>query len=401
MSQFERKPLEESAIPANLQKHVQPDAPKKLKMMAARGMLPAPPEQMILVLYQLSFDDDSSIQTAARDAVQDMPPNVLSSAVDKTEYEGVLDWLTPLRADDSAIAESIVTNQATPDLTIAELAEHADRQLADIIATNQVRVLRTPKIIESLYQNPQVGSATIDSLLELAQRENVELKGLPGLQQALKSGQDLFKREDKNEDDEFGELLQQEAKRAKEEEAKYERLQDEDLTRSQREQLREKLEDDGGEEGEEGAEGEGEQDDEKNRPLRVEIQDMSIAEKIRLATVGSREAVKLLVSDTNKLVHMAAIQSPRIKASDVKKFASNRALPDGVVEYIASNRDWTQKYDVVKALVLNPKTPLRDTLKFLKHLRADDLKKVSRSRDIPHQVSRSADSLLKKRQGRR
>lgn len=393
MSSLDREPLDDDAIPAQLQKHVQPDAPTKMKMMAARGMLPAPPEQMILVLYQLSFDDNNDVQEAVREALRDMPPNVLVPAVGKTQFEGVLDWIGRVRAGDEEIGEAVATNKATHDETIAKLARNAGKNLADIIATNQVRILRTPKIIESLYQNPEVGSATIDRLLELAQRENVELKGLPGVQQALKSGKDIFKGGGDNP--EFEKLLQQEAKRAEKEEEKFAKLEDENLTRSQREKLRDELDS----ETEDGEEAEVEEDD--NRPMRVKIQDMSISDKIRLATVGSREAVKLLVSDTNKLVHMAAIQSPRIKPADIKKFASNRALPDGVIEYIAGNRDWTQKYDVTKALVLNPKTPLRDTLKFLKHLRADDLRKVSRSRDIPHQVSRSADSLLKKRRGSR
>ena len=394
MSSLDREPLDAGAIPAQLQKHVQPDAPTKMKMMAARGMLPAPPEQMILVLYQLSFDNNKDVQKAVRGALKDMPPNVLVPAVGKTQFEGVLDWIGRVRADEDEIGEAVATNKATHDETIARLARNAGKNLADIIATNQVRILRTPKIIEALYQNPEVGSATIDRLLELAQREDVELKGLPGVQQALKSGQDIFKGGG-GDNPEFEKLLKQEAKRAEKEDEKFARLEDEDLTRSQREKLRDELEAEA-EEGEDGAAAE-----EDNRPMRVKIQDMSISDKIRLATVGSREAVKLLVSDTNKLVHMAAIQSPRIKPADIKKFASNRALPDGVIEYIAGNRDWTQKYDVTKALVLNPKTPLRDTLKFLKHLRADDLRKVSRSRDIPHQVSRSADSLLKKRRGSR
>jgi hypothetical protein len=395
MSSLDREPLDESEIPAQLRKHVQPDAPTKQKMMAARGMLPAPPEQMILVLYQLTFDDNRDVQKAVRESLKDMPPNVLAPAVGKTQHEGVLDWIGRVRSDEQEIGEAIATNRATHDETIAKLARHAGKNLADIIATNQVRILRTPRIIESLYQNPEVGSATIDSLLELAQREDVELKGLPGVQQALKSGQDIFKGKS-DQDEEFEKLLKQEAQRAEKEDEKFAKLEDEDLTRSQREKLRDELEADA----EEGAEDEDEEVDD-NRPMRVKLQDMSVSEKIRLATVGSREAVKLLVSDTNKLVHMAAIQSPRIKPADIKKFASNRSLPDGVIEYIAGNRDWTQKYDVVKSLVLNPKTPLRDTLKFLKHLRADDLQKVSRSRDIPHQVSRSADSLLKKRRGTR
>jgi hypothetical protein len=401
MPEFEREPLDLSAIPQKLQKHVQPDAPSKLKMMAARGMLPAPPEQMVKVLYQLHFDSDQKVAGAAKDSLADMPPNVLGPAIQNADHAGLLDWVGTVRADSSEIGTIVVRNQATDDQTVARLAEKADSQLADVIATNQVRILRTPKIIEGLYKNTAVSSATIDSLIELAQRNNVELKGLPGLSDALKTGQDLFG--DKGADDEsFSALLQQESERVEKEEEKRRMLEEagEKLTRSQREKLRQELDLGPDEEEEEGDEFDELDDGSGARGnLYAQLNDMSIAQKIRLATVGSREAIKILVRDQNKLVHMAAIKSPRIKPADIAKFAGNKSLPDNVIEYIANNRDWTRKYDVVKNLVNNPKTPLKDTMKFLKHLRQNDLRDVMRSRNVPHQVSRAAKSLMRKRAG--
>lgn len=396
MAEFDRQPLDLSAIPQKLQKHVQPDAPTKLKMMAARGMLPAPPEQMVKVLYQLHFDSDAKIAKAATDALADMPPNVLGPAIQNADQQGLLDWVGEVHAKNDDIGLVLVRNRATPDATVIRLAEHADRELADVIATNQVRVLRAPKIIEGLYKNTSVSSATIDGLIELAQRNNVELKGLPGLADALKSGQNIFGDQQGVDDTSFSSLLQEESHRAEAEDEKQRILEEqaEELTRSERERLKDELH------GDDEDEGEDDEDSRRRGNLNAEINDMSIAQKIRLATVGSREAIKILVRDQNKLVHMAAIKSPRIKPADVAKFASNKSLPDNVIEYIAGNRDWTQKYDVVKNLVNNPKTPLKDTLKFLKHLRMNDLRDVSRSRNVPHQVSRAAKGLVNKRTGR-
>ena len=401
MAEFERQPLDLSAIPQKLQKHVQPDAATKLKMMAARGMLPAPPEQMVKVLYQLHFDSDQKIARAAKDALADMPPNVLGPAIQNADHPGLLDWVGKTRADSSQIGSIVVRNQATHDQTIAKLAERADAQLADIIATNQVRILRCPRIIEGLYKNVAVSSATIDNLIELAQRNDVELKGLPGLADALKSGQNIFNDKKGADDESFTALLQQESERVEQEEEKRRKLEEagDTLTRSQREKLREELDGDSEDDGEQQDEA-SEDDDAGGRGNKyAQINDMSIAQKIRLATVGSREAIKILVRDQNKLVHMAAIKSPRIKPADIAKFAGNKALPDNVIEFIAGNRDWTRKYDVVKNLVNNPKTPLKDTMKFLKHLRQNDLRDVVRSRNVPHQVSRAAKSLMRKRAG--
>jgi hypothetical protein len=399
MAEFEREPLDLSAIPQQLQKHVQPDAPAKLKMMGARGMLPAPPEQMVKILYQLQFDSDSKIVKAARESLADMPPNVLGPAIQNADHPGLLDWVGAVHADSDKIGTIVVRNQATDDMTVAKLAEGAGTQLADIIATNQVRILRSPRIIESLYKNVEVSSATIDNLIELAQRNNVQLKGLPGLADALKSGQNIFDSGKGADEESFTALLKEESDRVKEEEEKRRKLEEEGekLTRSQREELREELDGDDDAENDDPDSELKEVDQRTN--MYAKLADMSTAQKIRLATVGSREAINILVRDQNKLVHMAAIKSPRIKPADIAKFAGNKALPDNVIEYIAGNRDWTRKYDVVKNLVNNPKTPLKDTMKFLKHLRQNDLRDVQRSRSVPHQVSRAAKSLMRKRSG--
>ncbi len=400
MAEFNRQPLDLQAIPQQLQKHVEADAPDKLKMMAARGMLPAPPEQMVKILYQLHFDSDDKVSSAAHDSAADMPPNVIGPAVQSVDHPGLLDWIGELHADSDEVGTILVGNPATDDHTVATLAKHAGDQLADVIATNQVRVLRTPRIIESLYQNPSVSSATIDNLIELAQRNDVELKGLPGLAEAIKSGQQ-FSNEGGVDEETFSKLLKEESSRANEHERKRAELEEkgDNLTRSQREKLQEELESDDIDEDKDSGDETDVDELKKRGNLHAQLNEMSISQKIRLATVGSREAIKILVRDQNKLVHMAAIKSPRIKQGDIKKMASNKALPENVIEYIAGNRDWIQKYDVVRNLVLNPKTPLKDTMKFLKHLRMSDLRDVSRNRNVPHQVSRAAKSLMRKRRG--
>jgi hypothetical protein len=48
-------------------------------------------------------------------------------------------------------------------------------------------------------------------------------------------------------------------------------------------------------------------------------------------------------------------------------------------------------------LVMNTKTPLSDALKFLPHLRLNDLRAASRSRDVPGPVRRAAKNMMKTR----
>jgi hypothetical protein len=385
---FERKPLELNVFPPNLQKHVDPSAPAPLKMMAARGMVPAPPDQMLKVLYQLHFDE--AVRNDAIKALTDMPDGVIVPALQTDQPAQVLDWIAGLRSGQAL--QAVALNRNTDDRTIVQIAIEADAQLCDIIANNQVRVLRYPEIIEKLYQNPNARMATVDRLIDLAKQNGIELKGLGGLELALGSGEDLHS--GGIDDSAFAALLQAEVAKAKADEQKYSALDNDKLTRSEREKLQRELD---------GPEDDEEQPEEVVKKaagnLHSQIAEMNIAQKIRLATVGSKEAINILVRDTNKLIHMAAIRSPRLRLPDVARMAANKSMPDGVIKYIAHHRDWTRSYEIMVSLTQNPKTPLSDTMRFLNHLRAKELRDLSKSRNVPQQVARMAKTLAQKRSG--
>ncbi|MFU8802239.1 MAG: hypothetical protein ACNA8W_00380 [Bradymonadaceae bacterium] len=385
---LERKPLDLSIFPANLQKHVDPSAAAPLKMMAARGMVPAPPEQMLKMLYQLHFDE--AVYKDVVKALKDMPENVLSPAVQTDQPPELLDWVADLR--DGAVLDAVALNKNTSDQTIVRIAATANANLCDIIANNQVRVLRQPEIIERLYANANARMATVDKLVGLARENGIKLKALAGLEQALDSGEDLST--GGADDDVFAQLLLSEVAKAKAEDTKLSILEDDKLTRAEKERLRADLE------GEDDNDEVEEKVIKRSGNLHSQIGEMNIAQKIRLATVGSRDAINILIRDPNKLIHMAAIRSPRLRAPDIRRIAANKSIPDGVIKYMAANKDWTRHYEVMVSLSSNPKTPLSDTMRFLNHLRTKELRDLSRNRNVAQQVSRMAKNLLQKRSGR-
>ncbi len=388
MEKLTRKPLDVAAnFPPTLHNHMSEGAPPPLKMMAARGMVPAPPDITIRVLYNLGFDANAGVAKEATTALEKMPAQVLVPSLQAEQPAEVLDWVAELRAYDDDIIEAILLNKSTADLTVALIASTASTKLCEIVANNQVRILRSPVILEQLYQNTNARMSTVDKLLDLARRNDVELKGLPALQQALKAGIELGGGDGEGED-EFAALLAEEAFKAdiEADQAAEEEARLAAMTRSERER----------EEGRQKKKAKEENDD---LPLYARIQKMSISQKVRLATVGSREAVKLLIKEANRLIHMAAIQNPRVQYADVKKFASNKSMPDGVIRYIAGHREWTSHYEVKLSLVNNPKTPVADAMRLLVHIRTNDLRQLQRNRGIPRQVARQAKSLATKRAG--
>lgn len=380
IEEFERKPLDIAAFAPNLQRHLDPAAPAPLKAMAARGMVPAPPDQLVKILFQLHFDQ--AVANDVRSTLKGMPEAVLLAATQADQPAAVLDWLA---AECSGqILNAVVLHKNTHDATIISLAKNASADLCDLIANNQVRVLRTPEIIEKLYKNIHARMATVDKLVALARQNNVEIPHIAAIKLLDESDEDVT--ESLLDDDEFAAILQQEAAKVRGEEARLAAM--EELTRAERERI--DAEHDIIEE---------EKATKTSGTLHSQIAQMSISQKVRLATVGSKEAINILVRDSNKLIHMAAIRSPRIQAADVRKFAANKSLPEGVIRYIAMNRDWTRHYDVIVHLVSNPKTPLSDVLGFLNHLRAKELRDLARSRSVPQQVSRMARTLSTKRSG--
>jgi hypothetical protein len=71
-----------------------------------------------------------------------------------------------------------------------------------------------------------------------------------------------------------------------------------------------------------------------------------------------------------------------------------RSINEEVLRIIASNRDWMKKYAIVKALVLNPKTPIALALNFFKRLVDMDLKLVMRDKGVAEILRREVKRYL-------
>lgn len=125
---------------------------------------------------------------------------------------------------------------------------------------------------------------------------------------------------------------------------------------------------------------------------------MSIAEKIKLATKGNKEARTVLLRDANKLVSMSAIQSPRVTEGEVIAMANNRTAPEDILKYISANRDWLKNYALKLALVKNPKVPLPTAMKFLPLLREPDVRELARDRNVPSGVKNQARVMMAKKE---
>ena len=107
---MQRAPLQLSEFTVALRKHVDPSSPAPLRMMAAKGVVPMAPQEMALVLYQLSFDADAKVQGAAHQTLKDTPVQHLKTALSGNVAASVLDWMATALADVVAPGGHLVTS---------------------------------------------------------------------------------------------------------------------------------------------------------------------------------------------------------------------------------------------------------------------------------------------------
>lgn len=131
------------------------------------------------------------------------------------------------------------------------------------------------------------------------------------------------------------------------------------------------------------------------RSLFQKIQAMSLAERLDLARNASKEARTILLRDSNKLVQLAVISSPKITESEIITIASNKQVSDEVLREIAANREWLRNYQIRLALVNNPKTPLSIALAQIPYLNQRDLSMLAKSRAVSRPIVVAAQGRLK------
>jgi hypothetical protein len=135
-------------------------------------------------------------------------------------------------------------------------------------------------------------------------------------------------------------------------------------------------------------------DDDRELSLSQRIQRMKVGDKIKLAMKGDKEARTILAKDTNREVFMAVLGNPGMKESEVEMLAKNTGTNTDILRAIGRNREWVANRNIMLSLVLNPKTPVEITVRFLPRLMKRDLEFVAKSRSLPQALRTNATRIL-------
>lgn len=363
-------PLAGSELPEGIRKFGDPKAPTPARTMAAKGLVPVKGEQLVALLLQLSADSDANVAKAATETLSGIPEGVLLGACERPLHPSLLDRVADLFPGRDDVLERVVANERAQDATIARIARTCSEAVTEVIATNQQRLLGAPRITENLYKNRNTRMSTADRLIELCARHGVELEGIPAFEQHVQAIQGQLIPEPDGEplpsDLDFRQALE-------EDEDDSEAIEQDKVDGT--ETLKKKFE-----------------------PLWARVGRMSISEKIRLALVGNAAARAMLVRDPNRLVSYAAISSPQTNEVEAARIACSKEIGEDILRYVANRKEWVRSYEVKRSLIFNPKTPLGIALRFLSHMRDNDLKTLSRSRNVPASVKQAAAQRIAQKQ---
>ena len=122
---------------------------------------------------------------------------------------------------------------------------------------------------------------------------------------------------------------------------------------------------------------------------------LKVGERIKLAMLGTREERFILVRDTNKVVSMAVLESPKIGETEMEVYAGMKNVQEDVLRGIARNRRFMKHYGVARALLNNPRTPIDVAIPLLPHLTPFDLQNLARNKNISDTVRKLAMKLYR------
>jgi len=339
---------------------------RDLRLMAALGLLPLKPEDLVEMWTDLVKDPDEAVRAAADKSLSSFPAAELQPLLkSRGTPAGVLSWAVIHRSEHE-LREAALQNTSLPDETIEALAPVLTQALAELVVINQTRLLRRTSLLVALETNAGLNNDQKRRLRELrdsfriGQAEAV----LPPPAPVATPAPEEAPPEPEPELAPLGDVFMTE---------------DEALVRYLSEEER--------------------QQTEKVSAVQ-KIYRLNTAEKLITALKGSREERAILIRDPNRLVATAVLGSPRLTDPEIEAISGMKSVSDEILRKIGHHREWTKRYAVCKNLVCNPRTPIGIALTLVPRLSPRDIKGIAVDRNVPEPVRKQAQKFVKAPQQR-
>ncbi|MBN1958164.1 MAG: hypothetical protein JXQ81_04325 [Desulfuromonadales bacterium] len=326
-------------IPAEVAKIMSKWGGHNVRLAAARGALPMSGPNLVTVLFVFYHGDNEELKNESLSTLKTLPAQILLAALAQQElHPFIIDFIVRLRFQDTVVMQAALAHRMIGLRSLMFLAEKASGDVLDMLSHYDEILRKSDTLRVAIINNPHA-----DKVMKLR---------LGWVEPVADPEPEITAEED----------VEHQADEAI--------IEDEDVPLD-------------------------EQDlDEETLSKYQELQEMSVAEKIKMALTGDKEWRTLLIRESNKQVNTAVLKNPRITEGEVLAVAKNRSSSDEMIRAILLNRDWVKNYDMKKALVEHPRTPLQTAMRYMTFLTERDIKELSRSRNVTQAIVNNARRIL-------
>lgn len=321
---------------------------RQLQLLAAEGVLPLPPEELIPLQVDLAQGLDLEVAERARAALRGIDVRIARPFLERSAGEEELAWFAE-ETSHPLLIEAILRRRDTPRPLLARLARRLPPDLQEILLLRQDAIVEEPVILEALEANPELSTYTQRRIAEY--REHL----LPRARTPAPRPVALAEEMDEEE-------LQEAIEAARELPAV------------------------------------GELEPERTKLTEGQIRMLPVPARLKLTRGAPRTLRTILMRDSNALVAVSVVVNNSLTDQEVEQAAASRSVAEEVLVLIARKRDWVGKYNVMKALVANPRTPVATALRLVPRLAVRDLRELGRDRNIADAVRSTALRLYRIKQ---
>ena len=316
----------------------------ELQILAAEGLLPVGPEDLVPLQVELTRSGGPMVAERARESLRSMNGRLLAAFLAGEASESVLAFFA--EAGQSVVLhEAIIRRRDVPRILLVEMARYVDSDLQEVLLLRQDAIVEEPGILDAMEENPRVGAYALRRIAEF--REHL-LREAP-LEIAPVAGDVVEATEDE---------LRVAIEAARHEPAV------------------------------------GDQD-EVTGLSEGQIRTLPVGARLRLSRGAPRSLRGLLIRDNHPQVALSTLENNIWSDQEIEQIARSRSVSLDVLDGVTKRREWMRKYPIVLALVGNPRTPIPAAMKLIPQLGARDLRNLSRDRNVSDAVRSQAGRLYR------
>lgn len=308
-----------------------------VRLAAARGALPMSGSNLVMVLFVFYNGDNPELKEEALSTLQTLPAKIILAALSLPElHPAIIDLIVHLRYEDEVVMPAVLAHPMTGIRSLLFIAENSSGQVLDMLADHDEILRKSDVLRKAIINNPNTDKVTRLRLGWVEPQEKAEPAEAEETEAAEDGDEGQAAGGDEDED----------------------KLDDESLSKYQ------------------------------------QLQEMTVNEKIKMALTGDKEWRTLLIREANKQINTAVLRNPRITEAEAIAVAQNRSSPEELIRIVLLNRDWVKLYDMKKALVYHPRTPVQQAMRLMSFLSDRDIKELATSRNVTQPIINNARRML-------